>query len=236
MAGNERMGYASPELLAETEWLAEHLYEHNIRVVDTDVAAAYQRGHIPGAVWVPDNYEKEPDGGRVHILPPEKFAEMMESMGIGNDTMVVAYDNSLSLYAGRLSWALQYYGHSRVKVLNGGWRKWVSEGRPTTIEPPETGTGMRFTPMPDPSLMATTDELKEVYNKPGAVVWDVRSQEEYTGENSRHNQRPGHIPGATHLEWLEMMDEKSHTFKPAEAMRRILQSKGITSEKEVVAH
>ena len=148
-------GYAFPEFLADTEWLAEHLDDGNIRIVDTDVAAAYQRGHIPGAVLIPDNYEKDPDTSAVHILPPQKFAEMMESLGIGDDTTVVAYDNSRSLYAGRLWWALSYYGHRNVKVLNGGWRKWVSEGRGIGLDPSRPPTGVRFTPRPDASLIAS---------------------------------------------------------------------------------
>ncbi len=236
MAGQGREGYAFPEFLADTEWLAEHLHDSNIRIVDTDVLAAYQRGHIPGSVLVPDNFEKDPDTNRVHILPPKKFAEMMESLGVGDNTLVVTYDNSRSLYAGRLWWALQYYGHKNVKVLNGGWRKWLSEGRPMSIERPESRSGVRFTARPDASLMATTEGLKAAYNKPGVAVWDVRNRGEYIGEETRGNKRPGHIPGAIHLEWLEMMDDKTHTFKPAGEMRRILQSKGITPDKEVVAH
>ena len=232
----ENSGYAFPEMLAETEWLTEHLHDDNLRIVDTDVAEAYRRAHIPGAVLVPDNYEKDPDTNRVHILPPGKFAEVMESLGIGDDTLVVAYDNSRSLYAGRLWWALTYYGHTQVKVLNGGWRKWFGEGRPVTGAQPETREGVRFTATPNPSLMVTTEELKEAYDKPETVVWDVRSRGEYTGENTRSNRRPGHIPGASHLEWLEMIDDKTNTFKPAEEMRRILEAKGITPEKQVLAH
>jgi thiosulfate/3-mercaptopyruvate sulfurtransferase len=229
-------GYAFPEFLADTEWLAEHLDDGNIRIVDTDVVAAYQRGHIPGAVLVPDNYEKDPDTSAVHILPPQKFAEMMESLGIGDETTVVVYDNSRSLYAGRLWWALSYYGHQNVRVLNGGWRKWVSEGRRISLDQSPARTGVRFTPRPDASLIATTEHLKESYSKPDVAVWDVRTTGEYTGENTRRNRRTGHIPGAIHLEWLEMMDEKTHTFKLPDEMRRILESNGITPDKEVVAH
>ena len=229
-------GYAFPEFLADTEWLAERLDDGNIRIVDTDVVAAYQRGHIPGAVLVPDNYEKDPDTNAVHILPPQKFAEMMESLGVGDDTTVVAYDNSRSLYAGRLWWALSYYGHQNVRVLNGGWRKWVSEGRRISLDQSPARAGVRFTPRPDASLIATTEQLKESYGKSDVAVWDVRTTEEYTGENTRRNRRTGHIPGAIHLEWLEMMDEKTHTFKSPDDMRRILESRRITPDKEVVAH
>ena len=232
----EQKGYAFPEFLAETEWLAERLHDGDIRVVDTDVDAAYQRGHIPGAILVPDNYQKDPDTGSVHILPRDKFAEMMESLGIGDDTLVVTYDNSRSLYAARLWWALRYYGHEKVKVLNGGWRKWLREGRPVSIDAPEEKAGVKFTPRPDGSLIVTTEELKAARERPDVVVWDVRSLGEYTGENPRKNRRAGHMPGAAHLEWLDMMDEETHIFKPAEEMRRILTSRGITPEKEVVTH
>ena len=117
-------GFAHPEFLVDAAWVAAHLDDPNVVVVDGDVAAGYQRGHIPGAVLVPDNYEKDPAGGRVHILPPEPFAAMCQNLGIGEDTLVVAYDNNQSLYAARLWWALNYYGHSQVKVLDGGWRRW----------------------------------------------------------------------------------------------------------------
>ena len=229
-------GYRFGEFLTDPEWLAGHLGDDNLRIVDTDVEAAYQRGHIPGAVLIPDNFEKDPSTNRVHILGPEKFARLMESLGIGDDSLVVAYDNSRSLYAARLWWALRYYGHAGVKVLNGGWRSWVTEGRQISLDPASVRSGVSFSARPDDSLIITTEALKQSYDTPVVVVWDVRSRGEYTGENTRQNRRPGHIPGATHLEWLEMMHEKTHTFKPAGEMRRILESNGISRDKEVVAH
>ena len=229
-------GYAHPEYLVETQWLADHLEDPTIRIVDTDTVAAYQRAHIPGAVVITDNYEKDPETNRVHILPPDKFSQMMEGLGIGDDTMVVTYDHSRSLYAGRLWWALNYYGHTNVKALNGGWKKWLEEGRPVSFSSTPAREGVKFTAKADPSLMVTTDQLKDAYDKPGVVVWDVRNRGEYTGEAIRSNKRGGHIPGACHLEWVEMMDDQTHTFKPAAEMRRLLEEKGITPEKEVLAH
>ena len=236
MTSPQAEGYAHPDFLADTQWLEEHLGDSDIRIVDTDVDTAYQRAHIPGAILIPDNYEKDPATDRVHILPPDKFSQLMESLGIGDDTTVVAYDNSRSLYAGRLWWALSYYGHTKVKVLDGGWRKWLREGRRVSINPPHPGTGVRFSAPTDPSLMISTDQLKAAHTSPGTVVWDVRSRGEYTGDTTRGNRRPGHVPGAVHLEWLELMDPETHTFKPAEDMRRILGAKGITPDKEVAAH
>ena len=202
-------------------------------VVDTDVDAAYNRAHIPGAMIVPDNFEKDPDTGRVHILAPEKFASMCQSLGIGDDTLVVTYDNSQSLYAGRLWWALNYYGHTNVKVLNGGWRRWVSEGRPVEATRPGPGTGVTFTPKANEAIMCRMDELKATYNNPDVVVWDVRTDGEWDGTADRGNKRNGHVPGAVHLEWFNMMDRETHQFKPAEEIRRILSEHGITPDKTV---
>lgn len=232
----DQQRYVHPEYLVETDWLANHLSDDNLIIVDTDVAPAYQRGHIPGAALIPDNYEKDPSTNRVHILPADKFAEMMESLGIGDDTLVIAYDNSRSLYAGRLWWALHYYGHTAVKVLNGGWKKWVTEGRPTSIAEPQPPRAAKFTPRTDPSLIVDTEELKEAYGKPDVTVWDVQTRGEYTGETTRNNKRPGHIPGAVHLEWSEMMDEATHTFKPASEIQRLLEANGITTQHEVFSH
>ena len=160
-------GYEFPEFLAETEWLAEHLDDDNLRVVDTDVIDAYRRGHVPGAVLMPDNYQKDPDSSRVHILGPEKFGEMMESLGIGDDTIVVAYDNSRSLYAGRFWWALRYYGHDDVKVLNGGWRKWVSEGRDISLKSAQERPGHALLGQGGPEPDRDRRRAQEHLSKPG---------------------------------------------------------------------
>ena len=232
----QQQGYTHPEFITDTAWLGEHLEDANLRVVDTDVVAAYQRGHIPGAVMIPDNFEKDPDTNRVNILPPAKFAAMMEELGIGDDTLVVTYDNSGGVYGGRLWWALNYYGHTNVKFLNGGWRKWVNEGRPISLKPGQARSGVHFTARADPSLIITTDQLKEEYNKPDVVVWDVRSRGEYTGEAVRGNKRPGHIAGAAYMEWLDLTDQETHELKPAAEMRRLLESKGITPDKRIAPH
>ena len=154
-------------------------------VVDTDVAAGYTRGHIPGAVLVPDNFEKDPDTDRTFILPPDKFAAMAEALGIGDDSLVIAYDSVGGLTGARLWWCLNYYGHTNVKVLDGGWRKWVNEGRPVSFQRPQPRSGVKFTANPDSSIHINGDQLIEEHNKPNVVPWDVRSMGEYTGEETR---------------------------------------------------
>ncbi len=230
---SEHNEFPHPEFLASTGWLAERLEDDNLQVVDCDLPDQYRRAHVPGATFMDDHYQKDPDANRVHIMGPDAFALMAQSLGIGDDTLVVAYDNSMGLYAARLWWALNYYGHANVKVLNGGWRKWLSEGRPVTDAPAKPPSGRVFTPRLDPSFMVTADQLKEDYLKPNVVAWDVRSLGENLGHTTRGNRRPGRIPNAVHLEWLELVDHRTHLLKPAAEMRRILQSHGITPDKRV---
>src|SRR3990170_7462777 len=141
-AGDTRAmsGYARPELLATTEWLAERLDDPSIRIVDCDEFAAYRRLHIPGAVGLKaHHYLKDPDNPD-HLMPPEMFAAVMADHGIGDAHTVVAYDGSGGLYAARLWWALDYYGHTACRVLNGGFQKWHAEVRPlTSLQPSAIG-------------------------------------------------------------------------------------------------
>ena len=229
-------GFVHPELLADTAWLAEHLNDPNLVVVDTDVAAGYSRGHIPGAVLVPDNFEKDPDTDRTFILAPDKFAAMAEGLGIGDDSLVVTYDSVGGLTAARLWWCLNYYGQTNVKVLDGGWRKWVREGRQISFERTQARAGAKFTATPDPSIHINGDQLIEEHSKPDVVPWDVRSIQEYTGEEMRGNKRGGHIPGAAYLEWLNLHDPDTHELKSPAELRRMLEEKGITRDKTIVPH
>ena len=227
--------FANPEYLVDAAWVEAHKDESNVVVVDCDVEAGYNRGHIPGAVLVPDNYEKNPDTDRVHIMNPDQFAAMCQGLGIGDDTLVVTYDNSQSLTAARLWWALNYYGHSNVKVLDGGWRQWVAEGRSISFARGQPSNA-RFTPKTDESVMVKVNELKAACNLADAVIWDVRSDGEWDGSAARGNKRAGHIPGAVHLEWFNVMDRETHRFKPPAEIRRVLAEAGITPEKKIYTY
>ena len=229
-------GFAHPEYLVDVAWLDAHKRDSHLAIVDTDVEAAYGRGHIPGAVLVPDNFEKDPDSSRRHIMNPQQFTAMCQNLGIGDDTLVIAYDNSQSLYAARLWWALNYYGHTNVKVLDGGWRRWVAEGGSVSFDRPNPDTSVKFTPSLDDSGMVQVDELKAACSLEDAVLWDVRSDGEYSGTESRGNQRVGHLPGAVHLEWFNVVDRDTHRLKPPEEIRHILNEKGITPDKAVYSY
>ncbi len=229
--------YPHPELLAETEWLAEHLGDPSLRLVDCDELSAYQRLHIPGAVGVlVHHYLKDPDDPH-HVMPPEMFEEAMSAHGIGNDTTVVAYDSRGGLYAARLWWALDYYGHTGCKLLNGGFHKWFAEGRPVTRD--ETAAlRASFRVRPGSDSLCTIDDVRAAMGRDDTVIWDVREPEEHTGEDPRENKRGGHIPGATHFRWLDVTapPERSGLFLPADEIRRRLEAAGITPEKTVLTH
>ncbi len=229
-------GYARAELLAETAWLAEHLSDPSIRVVDCDPPDAYLRAHIPGAVSVgDDHYVKDPDNS-VYVMPEERIGELMGALGIGDDTLVIAYEGRNAPWAARLWWVLNYYGHTNVKVLNGGWKSWLAEGRAVTDSVPSVTPGT-FTPRPNSSLMVTGDELKSAIGQEGTVIWDVRSPGEYTGETSRGNKNRGHIPGCVHLEWTNVVEaDGTGRFKPAEEIWAMLEERGITPEKRVYTY
>src|SRR6266511_1123090 len=128
-------GYARPELLAETDWLAQHVNDPGVRIVDMRSEEAYRKGHIPGAVNLGWNALKDPDN-EVSVISPDKLAALMARLGISNETTVVGYDDQGGLAPARLWWVLDYYGHTKAKVLNGGWNKWVQEKRPVTSEVP----------------------------------------------------------------------------------------------------
>ena len=229
-------GYARPELLAETGWLAEHLGDPNIRVVDCDPSDAYLRAHIPGAVSVGSNhYIKDPDN-EVYVMPPDKVAEFMGALGIAEDTLVVAYEGRNQPWAARLWWVLSYYGHTNVKVLNGGFRAWLAEGRPVTDAVPAVRP-QTFTPRVDTTLMVTGEEMRSAIGREDTVIWDVRSLGEHTGETTRGNKYTGHIPGAVHLEWKEVVEaDGTGRFKPAGELRALLEERGITPDKRVCTY
>ena len=236
-------GYARPELLASTEWLAEHIDDPNVRVVDCDGFDPYLRAHIKNAVGIRvHHYIKHPNYPTAQteyplVAEPDVMKALMEDMGIGDDTLVVAYDNSGSLNSARFWWVLNYYGHTNVKVLNGGWKKWFDEGRPTSIDrPPHVGE-VTFTPRADDSLVCTLDYGTGQVGNPDTVFLDVRSDEEWDGSNSRGNARAGRVPGAVHLEWLNLITSDRHrTFKPASELSPMLEAKGVTPDKNVITY
>jgi thiosulfate/3-mercaptopyruvate sulfurtransferase len=228
-------GYARPEMLVTTEWLATHLQDDTIRLVDCDNRDAYRRAHIPGAVTFRGHHYLKEKEGALYLMGPEQFAETMDTLGIGNDTLVIAYDSFSGLYATRFWWALTYYGHTQVKVLNGGWDKWLAEGRPVTMTEPRPPKAS-FTPQAQEQFIARWDYVRDSIGKADRTLLDVRSDGEWTGENARGTKRGGRIPTAVHLEWLNYVDSETKEFKPAVELRVMFDKVGVKPENEIVTY
>lgn len=228
-------GYTHQELLAETDWLAAHLRDPDIRVIDAESVARYERAHIPGAVSVPFDSTKDTNNPW-RVATPDQFADLMAQAGVGKDTLVVVYDDvGLMRHAARVWWTLSHYGHTRARLLNGGWRKWIAEGRPISLDTPRVARAA-FTPRRDTSVFADARAVADAIGKDGWLIWDVRSDGEWDGSDIRAR-RGGRVPGATHLEWRAMLrDTGVPVMKSAEEMRRVLQKHGVTPDKTVVAY
>jgi thiosulfate/3-mercaptopyruvate sulfurtransferase len=166
----------------------------------------------------------------VQIAPPDRFAALMDSLGIGDDTHVVVYDHVGGQFATRLWWALTYYGHDRVSVLDGGWRKWTAENRRITAEVPipEPAT---FTPRPRPGWRADVEEVLIASQKNDAFLLDARDEGQYTGEIVRGRGHRGHVPTARYLHADTLLDTESGTFRPDEELAERLREAGVPEDR-----
>ena len=235
-------GYARPELLVETGWLEAHLDDPMVRVVDCDVYEMYRRAHITNAVGIPGhhyikhpNYAEDPKSYPL-VMPPEPFTQLMEEIGIGNDTLVVAYDNAGSLYAARFWWVLSYYGHTNIRVLDGGWAKWFAEGRPMSLDVPRPSKES-FTARQNADVVCSLEYGVSCVGQQDTVFLDVRTDGEWLGINDRGNARAGHVPGAVHLEWRNFVDWGTYPrVKPAHEIRAMLEERGVTPDKQVITY
>jgi thiosulfate/3-mercaptopyruvate sulfurtransferase len=237
--------------LVTTDWLEEHLDDPEVRVVDirgyvrkTDLGRGrqraeylaareeYEEAHIPGAVYVDWTRDiTDPDNPvPVQIAPPERFAKLMSTLGIGDDTHVVVYDHAGGQFATRMWWVLTYYGRDHVSVLDGGWEKWTAEGRPTTSEVPEPEPAA-FTPRPRPEWRKEAEDVLPASER-GAFVLDARDEGQYTGAVARGEGRAGRVPGAAHLHADSLFDPESGTFRPDEELAERLREAGVPEDKE----
>lgn len=236
-------GYAHPEALVETQWVADHLNDPNVRIVESDEdLLLYETGHIPGAVkidWVQDLN----DPVVRDYLDSERFAALMRAKGISNDTTVVLYGDKHNWWATYAFWVFKLFGHRDVRIMNGGRAKWIAEGRPLTREVPSYPPGDYVAPPRDDArIRAFRDQVLEfVRQRKGALV-DVRSPQEYSGERTHMPDYPqegtlrgGHIPTAVNIPWAKAVNEDS-TFKSPAELRELYASQGITPDKEVIAY
>ena len=254
-----------------TKWLAAHLDDPKMRIVDTRWQSRYENGrgisfddydgycagHIPGAVFAGMISElSDPDHPVPDMLaPPERFEAVMRRLGIEQDTLVIAYDNmGFPLGSARLWWALNHYGHQRVRVLDGGLRQWVGEGRPLTTAIAEFPAS-RFTASSTPGWTATKQDVCEAIADPDTIIIDCLTPELYRGSGDRHlwGQRPGHIPGAVNVPYLANVDPSladataderasiltervDFTFAPPEKLVALFEAAGVTRNNRVITY
>ncbi|MBD2694814.1 rhodanese-like domain-containing protein [Anabaena catenula] len=228
--------YADPSALVDTQWLANHLNDSNVRILEVDMSSErYQNAHIPGAVfWNIFTDLLLPD--LKMNLDPRAFERLMARSGITNDTTVIAYGSYTGTGAW-IFWLLKVFGHENVLVLNGGYQKWKSEDRPLATELSTfSGTDYRAK-TPDTHLRVLHNEVQASIGLCDCVLLDVRTHQEYCGEwffnqPPKEGELTGHIPGAVHLEHLLTLNEDG-TFKSFNELKNLYHSKGITADKEV---
>ncbi len=236
------MPYAHPEYLVDTEWVAAHLKDPTLRIVESDEdPLLYPMGHLPGAVQV-DWFSTLQHPLRRDFLTREKFEEVCSSLGIANDTTVVLYGDKSNWFACYALWLFQYYGHKNVRVMNGGRAKWEGEKRPFVKDVPVYPAAKYKAREADPSIRAFREDVFRQIEARKPLV-DVRSPKEYTGELIHMPNYPqegatrgGHIPGAVSIPWSQAVNEADSTFKSPEELRALYEGKGIRPEADVIAY
>ncbi len=233
--------YAKPQVLVEPDWVEQHLGDPKIKLVEVDVdTTAYESGHIPGAIdwsWQADLN----DPVTRDIISKEGFERLMHVSGISNDDTIVLYGDNNNWFAAFAYWVCKIYGHKDVRLMNGGRKKWLAENRPLTKERPVVTPSTYRAQDPDLSIRAFREDILRRLKSPGLALVDVRSPQEFTGEIlappglPETAQRGGHIPGAVNIPWSQAVREDG-TFKSAEELAQLYQSRGVTPDKEVIAY
>jgi len=252
--------------LIETNWLADHLTDNNLRIVDMRWRGdgtgreIYLAGHIPGAIhldWHRDLNWTDERGVRDLLIPPERFAEVMSEAGIDDNTHVLAYAGTDHSGAARLWWALRYYGHDQVAVLNGGWTKWLAEGREvsTALAQP---TRTKYACRPSSHWLTTADEIERAMDEASSNVKlvDTRPPEQYSGYaiwtpygsrflptgqteievSDGRVMRAGHIPGAINIHASTNLNSNDWTYLPLEELEKKFKKAGLMPEHRIVTY
>ena len=233
--------YARPEVLVDTRWLLNHLSDPSIRIVEAnnDGGKAYATGHIPGAVsWLWRQDLQQPDR---HDVPDQATWEaLLSRSGIAPETTIVLYGEN-NWYPAFGFWLLTIYGHRAMRVLDGGRKKWLADGLPTTAEVPGIAPTAYRAAEPDWSLRARADDVQAGLGRPERILVDARSSEEYHGEQfapgapAQFGARAGHIPGAVHVPWVQLVNNDG-TFKSADELSALYAAVEVGAGQEVIPY
>jgi thiosulfate/3-mercaptopyruvate sulfurtransferase len=228
-------------VLVTTDWVTQHLNDSSVRIVEVDVdTKAYAEGHVPNAVgWAWDT--QLCDTVQRDIIPKAKFEQLMSQSGIGNNTTVVLYGDNNNWFAAWAFWQLKIYGHKDVRLMNGGRKKWIAEGKELSTDAPKPAPASYKAQEPDWSLRAYLPEVMKASAAKAAQLVDVRSPQEYSGEIlappglPETCQRGGHIPGAASIPWAKACNDDG-TFKSPEELKALYGGAGITGQRPVIAY
>jgi thiosulfate/3-mercaptopyruvate sulfurtransferase len=235
--------YARPEYLVDTQWVADHLNDPNVRIVESDEdILLYDQGHIPGAVmidWVNDLNDKV----RRDYLSKEGFEQLLSAKGIGNDTTVVFYGDKNNWWACYAFWVFQLFGHTNARIMNGGRKKWFDEGRASSKDTPSyPKTNYKAQERADYKIRAFRDQVL-AHVQTAAPLVDVRSPKEYSGELLHMEAYPnegalrgGHIPGAKSIPWAKAVNDDG-TFKSVEDLKQLYEKEnGFAPNQNIIAY
>jgi thiosulfate/3-mercaptopyruvate sulfurtransferase len=235
------MEYAHPEVLVDTNWVDQHKNDPKVRVaeVDYDPTANYTLGHVPGSVLI-DWKADINDPLTRNIVTKQACESLLQRVGVNDDTTLVLYGDFNNWFAAFAFWVFKYYGYKDVRLMNGGRKKWLEEDKPVTKDIPSHAKGNFKASEPDSSIRVF---LKYVRDTLGSkILVDVRGPKEFTGEilappeyPTEHAQRGGHIPGAVNIPWGQAVNEDG-TFKSADELQKLYQSKGVAADKEVISY
>lgn len=234
-------GYANPDVLVSTQWVADHLKDQRIRIAESDEDyLLYEQGHIPGAVKV-DWFTILQDPVKRDFIDKKDFEKLMSELGIADDTTVVFYGDKSNWFACYSLWLFHLYGHTRAAIMDGGRAKWIAEKRPLTKDVPSYSKTQYKAKDPDLGIRAFRNDVFKHLEKKLPLV-DVRSPQEYRGEllhmpgyPQEGAMRGGHIPGAKSIPWSQAVRD-DQTFKPAEELKKLYEGQGITLDKDIIAY
>ena len=243
MSAIESRGYANTDVLVSTDWVAEHLNDPSVRIVESNEdPLLYPSGHIAGAVQI-DWTKDLNDAVRRDYLDKAGFEALMSRSGISNDTTVIFYGDKNNWWATYAFWVFQLFGHTKAKIMDGGRLKWEQEGRELSRDIPHHSAAKYSAPERNDAVVRAFRDEVLAHVKAGGQLVDVRSPGEYSGELMHMPNYPqegalrgGHIPGAQNIPWARAANEDG-TFKSGDDLRAIYEAeKGLTSDKEVIAY
>ncbi len=233
--------YANPDALVDTAWLEEHLNDGDLAIVEVDEdTSAYEKGHIPKAISI--NWETElHDLPRRDFISSQQLAKLLGDKGISSDQTIILYSGNNNWFASYAYWLFQYRGVDKIKLLNGGRKKWELESRSLDQEQPSRQSATFSVGSERPGIRIFRDDVLKRVSGDGAWV-DVRSPEEFRGEllapphlPQEQAQVPGHIPGASNITWSKTVNEDG-TFKTTDELRKLYEAEGVTADKDVVTY